>query len=772
MGAGGLLIGFSLSDSAVLPELVAGVPGAAGALPLDQTSPTPAPDRLDAWLRIEKDETVRVFTGKAEIGMGVGTAFAQIVAEELDVPFTHVAIVMGDTATTADQGGVGGSTSVAMGGKPLRNAAASARFVLVQMAATHLGVSPDQLQVKNGIVTVKGDESKNISYGALVAGGEFSNPLSVSGTGFGLNVQGAGKPKDPAMYTVVGQPIARADISHKVLGQFTYVGDFRLPGMLHGRVVRPSTAGAKLVSVDENSVKAIPGIRKVVAKDNFVGVVADTEWAAIRGAKALKVTWSASAPPFPEQNKLYEFMRSATPKATKVKLDKGDTVAALASATKKVHASYEWPFQSHASMGPGCAVADFQPDGVTTVWSGAQKPHALKQGISQLLNLPPDKIRVIWMEDSGSYGRGGFEDTAADAALLSQAVGRPVRVQWMRSDMTAWGGKGPAAVFDITGGIDSDGKVSAIQFTSRTFSGTEIIPQPNTAGNLLGGQLTGHPNDTGTNEFAEWGDMAPPYDFPNVHAVQHVLTPFCEVASPLRGAHLRDPNGPCTTFAVESFIDELAAAAGTDPIQFRLKYFSGEPRIQAVLTAAAERAGWDTRVSPRNGPNQTGKSNGAGQEIATGRGVGLGVRNGTYVATIAEVEVNRSTGAIHVKRFVCAHDCGLIINPDGLRAVISANLIQSLGRTLKEEVAFDRGSVTSVDWNTYHVARASDVPEQVDIVTLNHTELPAGGAGEPSSRATAAAIANAVFDATGVRVRRVPLTPATVKAALAAPHEA
>ena len=568
-GAGGLMVGFSLVDSAVLPHLMAAASPA-------ELSTTPSPDRLDAWLRIEKDGTVHVFTGKAEIGMGVGTAFGQIVAEELDVAPARIVFVMGDTAMTADQGGVGGSTSVSQGAKPLRNAAASAKFALLQLASARLGAAPEQLQVRNGVVSVKGDDAKSVSYGALVDGAEFNRPLSVSGTGFGLNVQGTGKPKDPANYTVVGQPIPRADIAHKVLGDFSYVVDFRLPGMLHGRVVRPTTVGAKLVSVDESSVNGISGIRKVVAKENFVGVVADTEWAAIRGAKALKVNWSAAAPAFPEQDKLYAEMRSAAPKASKIKLDKGDTAAAMTAASKKVQASYEWPFQSHASMGPGCAVADFQADGVTTIWSGAQKPHALKQGVAELLRVPVDKVRVIWMEDSGSYGRGGFEDTAADAALLSQAVGKPVRVQWMRADMTAWGGKGPAAVYDLAGAIDKQGKVTAIQFTSRAFSGTEIIPQPSTAGNLLGGLLTGRPNTNGTDEFAEWGDMAPSYAFANIHAAQHVIAPFYDMGSPLRGTHLRDPNGPCTTFAVESFVDELAAATMTDPIQFRLQYIGDD----------------------------------------------------------------------------------------------------------------------------------------------------------------------------------------------------
>jgi nicotinate dehydrogenase subunit B len=880
-GTGGLLIGFSLADSAIVPQLLS------AAVPPQAVSTTPSPARLDAWLRIEKDETIRVFTGKAEIGMGVETAYSQIVAEELDVAPARVLFVMGDTAETADQGGVGGSTSVAQGAKPLRNASATARFLLLQLAATRLGVPADQLEVKDGIVSVKGDPSKHISYGELAGGADLNDALNVSGAGFGLNVQGAGKPKDPASYTVVGTSLPRVDMPAKILGHFTYITDVRVPGMLHGRVIRPAGVGATPATVDEKSLQGIPGVVKVVVKGNFVGVVAENEWSAIRAAKALKIAWSAPVQAFPEREDLYRNMRAATPKATRVMANQGDAAAVLASATKKVESSYEWPFQSHASMGPGCAVADFQPAGITTIWSGAQKPHALQQGIAQLLNLPADKVHVIWVEDSGSYGRGGYEDTAGDAALLSQAVGRPVRVQWMRADMTAWGAKGPASVFDLSAAVDAAGSVTALQYTSRAFSGTEILPQPNSAGNLLAGQLSGVPNTTGADEFDMWGDMAPRYEFPNLHAVGYVVPTFYATGSPLRGTHLRDPGGPATTFAVESFMDELAASVGADPIEFRLKYIGNDARAKAVLASVAEHAKWDRRPSPKKLNALNGGGIGTGQggdivgtlvsgqvgstadgifrpgtggvgypsclfcpapqyseearkvkyegivvlqviiqpdghatnieivkgpglgleakaidavrtwrfkaalgpsgapvatvtpvevafrlpkataldEVATGRGVALAIRNGTYVATVAEVEVARRTGAVHVRRLVCVHDCGLIVNPEGLRAVISANLLQSLGRALKEEVTFNRSTVTSVDWVTYPVTRASDVPEQIDIVLLNHPDLPPGGAGEPSSRPTAAAIANAVFDATGVRVRQAPLSPARVKAA-------
>jgi nicotinate dehydrogenase subunit B len=749
--AGGLLIGFSLADSAIVPRLLA------AASP--ESVATPSPSRLDAWLRIGKDGIVHVFTGKPEIGMGVETAYAQIVAEELDVSIDRVDFVLGDTAQTANQGGVGGSTSIMMGAKPLRNAAANARYLLTQLASRRLGAPPEQLQVKDGIVSVVGDAAKNISYADLASAGDLNDALKVSGEGFALNVEGAGKPKDPSTYTIVGKSVPRVDLPPKILGKYKYVTDVRVEGMLHGRVIRPSGVGATLVSVDENSAKAIPGYVKAVVKGNFVGVVAENEWAAVQSAKALKVTWTAPKQAFPEQQDLYKHMRAAAPKASKETLNRGDAAAALANAAKKLEATYECPFQSHATMGPGCAVADVHTDGVTTVWSGGQKPHDLQKGFSQLLRVPMDTVRVIWMEDAGSYGRPGFEDAAADAVLLSQAVGMPVRVQWMREDMTAWGSKGPAVLCDLAAGLDSQGEVSAVQFTSRAFSGGETHFRPDAMGNYLGAQLTGIPNTTGVDEFAQWGVQAPPYTFGNIHAMAHVIPALYESASPLRTTHLRDPEGPATSFAVESFIDEIAAAADADPLDFRLKYLD-ESRAKAVLTAAAQKAGWDRRPSP--------KKISAPGEIATGRGIALSTRNGTYVGTVAEVEVNRRTGAVRVKRFVCAHDCGLIINPDALRGTIEANLIQSMGRTLLEEVMFDRSNVTSVDWRTYPVARASDIPSQVEVVLLNHPEIPPNGAGEPSSRNVPAAIANAVFDATGARVRQMPLTPVRVKAALAA----
>jgi nicotinate dehydrogenase subunit B len=754
-GTSGLLVAFNLTDSGVLPRLLA----ASSA----ETVDSPSPGRLDAWLRIDPDGSVRVFTGKVEIGMGVETALIQIVAEELDVPPRQITFVMGDTSRTADQGGVGGSTSIMLGAQPLRNAAATARQLLTELASRRLGVSPEQLEVRDGVVAIKGQSTRSISYGELAGAIDADDVLKATGQGFALNVKGTGKLKDVSSYSVVGKSLPRVDMSPKILGRWQYVTDVRVPGMLHGRVVRPAGTGAKLVSVEESSVRQIPGYVKTVVKGNFVGVVAETEWAAMRAAQALKVVWTQPEPVFPEQQHLYEQMRSVTPKSSKETLSKGEVATALSAATKKVEAAYDWPFQSHATMGPGCAVADVRLDEVTTVWSGAQKPHALRKGFAELLGVPEDKVRVIWVEDAGSYGRPGFEDAAADAVLLSRAAGRPVRVQWSRADMTAWGAKGPAVVYDMAAGLDAQGEVTAFQFTSRAFSGGDIMYLPASAGNYLGAQLTGIPNTTGVDEFAQWGEGTIAYRFPNIHADAHVLPAFFATASPLRTTHLRDPEGPATTFAGESFLDEIAAAADVDPIEFRLRYLDDE-RLRAALTTAAETYGWVSRPSPQK--------SGSRADTATGRGVAIALRGGTRVATIAEVEVNRRSGALRVKRLVCVHDCGLIINPEALRGTIAANLIQSLSRSLKEEVAFDRSSVTSIDWNTYRVARSSDVPDRVEIVLINHPEIAPSGAGEPSTRPTAAAINNAIFDATGARVRQAPLTPARVLAALRASRPA
>ncbi|MFN7983919.1 MAG: molybdopterin cofactor-binding domain-containing protein [Vicinamibacterales bacterium] len=753
--AGGLVVGFALSESwvgSLSAQTGAQVPGA----PPSVGTPLA---RIDSWLRIATDGRVTVCTGKVEIGMGVNVALSQIVAEELDVPVDRITMIMGDTSTTPDQGGVGSSNSVSSGGVALRSVAATVRGLLLQAASTRLGAPVDQLVVVNGVVSLRTDPSKSVTYGDLARDLQADEPLRVTGSGFSLNVQGSGRPKPPSAYTVVGTPVKRTDIAAKVFGRFEYIVDHKVPGMVHGRVLRPPSVGAHVTAVDDADARKVTGFIQTVVKGDFVGVVAQSEWAAVKAARAVKVSWTDPGDVFPPQSELFARMRAATPKASRETVKRGDAAAAIANAVTHVEATYAYPFHSHATMGPGCAVADVQMNGITTIWCGAQKPHASQRGYAEMLGVTPDKVRVAWMEDSGSYGRPGFDDVGADAIVLSRSVGKPVRVQWMRSDLTGWGPKGPATVFELRAGVDANSTISGAQFTSKSFSGGEIHFIPTSQSNFLASQLMGTPNTSGFDEFAEWGSPggnAAPYAIADLQSTAHVIASLASTPSPLAGTHIRDPNGPSTSFAVESFMDELAAAARVDPVQFRLKHLTDD-RAKAVLTAAAEKYGWEARVSPR--------SRGTGS-LLTGRGLALGIRGGTYVGNLAEVEVDTRTGRVRVTRYIVAHDCGLIINPLGLTRTLEANVVQTLSRTLREEVRFSRRAVTSVDWATYPISHLSDVPPAIDVVLINRPEVASTGAGEPASRALAAAVGNAIFDATGVRLREVPFTPERVKAAL------
>lgn len=753
----GLVIGFTMGES-WLTSLSAQAQAQAPAASAAAAVGTPLA-RIESWLRIAPDGLVTVCTGKVEIGMGVNVALSQIVAEELDVPFDRVTMIMGDTSLTPDQGGVGSSNSVSSGGAALRNVAATVKRLLLDAASKHLGVPVERLSVRNGVVTAQTVPETTVTYGELARELRFEEPLRITGSGFTLGVQGSGQPKRPADYSVVGTPVKRTDIAEKVFGTFTYIVDLKVPGMVHGRVIRPPSVGAHVVSVDDTDAKTIAGFIQSVVKGDFVGVVAQREWSAVKAARSLKVTWSDPGDAFPEQRELYARMRDAASKASRETARRGDVAAAFARAVTRVEAVYAYPFHSHATMGPGCAVADVQMNGITTVWCGAQKPHASQRGYAELLGVPPDKVRVAWMEDSGSYGRPGFDDVGADAIVLSQAVGKPVRVQWMRGDLTGWGPKGPATVFELRAGLDAAGNICGAQFTSKSFSGGEIHFIPTARSNFLAAQLMGTPNTSGFDEFAEWGSAgggAAPYVIADLQSTAHVIPSLAASPSPLAGTHIRDPNGPSTSFAVESFMDELSAAARVDPIAFRVRHLSDE-RSKAVLRAAAERFAWEDRPSPRRG--QSGN-------VLRGRGAALGIRGGTYVGNAAEVEVDRRTGQVRVTRYVVAHDCGLIINPLGLKRTLEANVVQTLSRTLKEEVRFSRRAVTSVDWATYPIARLSDVPPAIDVVLINRPDVAATGAGEPATRALAAAVANAIFDATGVRMREVPFTADRVKAGL------
>jgi nicotinate dehydrogenase subunit B len=716
------------------------------------TKPPLMPDQLSSYIAVNADGTVSAFFGKMDMGQGLFVAIGQMVAEELDVPFKAVTVIMGDTATSVNQGGASGSTGIQNGGKQMRMAAAEARRVLVDMAAAKLALPADALTVTDGVVHAKDDRSKRVSYAELIGGRYFNVQLDWNKQwGNPLYAPGKAQPKDPKNHKIVGKPIAREDIAPKVYAQEDFCTDIRRPGMVHGRMIRPAVAGSAPMKVDESSIKDIPGAR-VVWEKAFLGVVADNEWDAIRAADKLKVEWSEVKAPFPDQTALYEHIRSAAVRKRDIGgKETGNVDEAFKTAARVVEAEYEWPFQSHACMGPACAAVEIE-NGNVTCWTGSQKPHFVRDGIALTLGVPAQKVRAIWVVGPGSYGRSDADDAAMDAAVLANAVGKPVRVQYTRAEATGWDPKGPASIHRARAAVDASGNVVAYEFVSKGFSRIDVQTNGSKPPDTLAGQLRAAPlvvNDG-------FGVPAESYEFANKRMAWETIAPLLDRGSPLRSAHLRDPVGPQIHFASESFMDEVAAALNVDPIEFRLRHVK-DARDIAVIKAAAEKAGWQSRPSPRK--DQTGNK-------VSGRGIAYAQRNGTRCAVIAEVDVDRASGKIWARKFTVGHDCGQIINPDGLRHTIEGNVVQGISRTLWEEVKFDAKNVTSVDWMTYPILDITETPEAIEVALVNHPELPPTGAGEPSIRPVAAAIANAIFDATGVRIRRVPFSPDRVKQAL------
>jgi len=751
LGGGSLVV--SLGAPVGL-ETVLGINAAfaQGASPAQGTKPPLTPEQLSSYVAVNADGTVAAYFGKMDMGHGLFVAIGQIVAEELDVPFKAVKVFMGDTANSVNQGGASGSTGIQLGGKQMRVAAAEARRVLVEMAAAKLGVGADQLTVTDGVVHGKTDPAKKASYAELIGGRYFNVQLDWNKqSGNTLYAPGKAQPKPYSEHKIVGQPIKRADIAPKVFCIEDYCTDIKVPGMVHGRMIRPPVAGAVPVKVDESSIKDIPGA-KAVWQNGFLGVVADKEWDAIKAMQTLKVEWSQVTPPFPDQASLYNHIRNAP---VRKRQEEGKTTGnvedAFKTAAKVIEAEYEWPFQSHAPMGPACALVEIK-DGKVTCWTGSQKSHFVQIGLASQLGVPLENVHVIWQTGPGSYGRNDADDCAADAAALAKAVGKPVRLQYMREQGTGWDPKGPASIHRARAGLDAEGKVIAYDFLSKGFSRVDVDTNGSKLPDTLAGQTLGVKLASGDG----FGVPAESYEFANKRAAWETIPPLLDRASPLRSSHLRDPVGPQIHFASESFMDELAAALDLDPIAFRLRHIK-DPRDIAIIKAAAQKFGWDTRPSPRK--DQTGN-------LVSGRGIAYAQRNGTRVAVISEVEIDRSTGKIHAKRFAVAHDCGQIINPDGLVKAVEGNIVQGISRTLWEEVKFDGKNVTTVDWVTYPILDITETPEKIDVVLINHPEIAPSGAGEPSIRPVAAAIANAIFDATGVRIRRVPFSPDRVKQAL------
>jgi len=710
------------------------------------------PASLDSWLAIAPDGTVTVFTGKVDLGTGVETALAQIVAEELDVPFNRVKMIGLDTQKAIDQGTTAGSRSIERGGPQLRQAAAAARQELLKRAAARLKATPENLIVKDGIVSVAGDSKKSVSYGQLIGGKQFNVKITATGKGWDMKVAPEVKAKNFKDYKIVGTSQKRMELPPKLTGEFVYAHDVRVPGMLHGRVVRPPTITAKPASIDDSAAKNIPGFMRVVQEGSFVGVVCRTEWAAINAAKALKMTWSQPATKMPSSpDEVFAYIKNTKILRDQKTVNKGNPETALPQAAKTYEATYRWPFQMHGMMGPSCAVADVGKERAT-IYTGTQGSFETRKAVAELLGFPEKNVRVLYREASGSYGRMGADDVSEDAALLSRAMGAPVRVQWMRDDEHGWEPKGPAQLDMARAGVDAQGKIIAWDFadhglplTAASGRGLRLL-----ASRQIGMKPTSDGNSNGT---AGLGEM---YSFDNQKCAAPLVPWVQPDETPLRTGYLRAPGDLGRCFASESFIDEIAADQRIDPVQFRLRHLGENKRGADALIAVAKQARWQERPSPA--PASSGSQ-------LMGRGVAISNRAGTICGAVAEVEVNKSTGEVAVKRFVLSHDCGLIINPDGLKNQIEGNIVQGVSRALMEEVGFDSSGIKTLDWSSYPVIRFPDVPE-IEIVLINRPEMPALGGGEPSSAPIAAAIANAIFDATGVRLRQAPFTPERVLAGM------
>jgi CO/xanthine dehydrogenase Mo-binding subunit len=759
--SGMLVVG--VSAAAVVGPFVAGAGAQDAARGL---YPDPDYHQLDSWIVIHEDNTATFYVGKTDCGQGTGTAFRQMMSDELDVAYDKTTCIMGTTDITVDQGGSGGSDAIQTDGWPMRRVAAEARRVLLEMASQRLGVPVAGLAVSNAVISVTADPSKKVTYGELIGGRKFNVALT------GANIDattGVAKVKPVQELRMVGQSPQRYDIPAKVDGSNKWAVDVKLPGMVHARNVKPPVAGAKLVSIDESSVRNLPGFVKVVSKGNYVAVVFEREEQAIAGARQLKVNWQKPATqPFPKSDDLFTYMRGAMPTSKPAPTTIGNPDAAFASAAKVVEAEYEVPFQGHTAIGPAHATAD-PSNGQLTIYSNDMKSYGMRNGVAQFLGMPRERVRVVWMDGPQGYGRTAADDAGFEAAYLATELARPVRMQWMRSEEQAWDTKGPAFVVKIRGALDAQGNLAALDYTARSCDYNHLgYNEPDT---VLIAQLMGK-----RRAMPAAGNSA----FPNeMYAIPHRRTALEVVGlpliweTPLRTGNLRDPNGPQSTFASESFIDEMAAAAKADPLEFRMRMLTASTdddngfrraRSIAVLKAAAEKYGWQPRPAP-NAQRARG-------DVLTGRGVSYTYRNQTIVAEIAEVEVNRRTGRVWVKRLVCAHDCGLVVNPEGLRRTIEGGMLHSISRALYEEVAFDTEKVLSVDWVSHPTLTHLDAPAQIDVVLVNgdpnpnRPDLPHYGAGETSCKPMIAAVANAIFDATGVRMRRVPFRKERVLAAL------
>ena len=712
-------------------------------------------NQLDAWIAIGVDGSVTAFTGKCEFGQGLYTAQMQLIAEELSVPFSRVKLIQCDTSLTPDQGTTSGAQShpTNFNQGALALAGATAREALLAAAAKQLGSSVDQLALKDGVISLKTDPSKKVTYGELIGGRKF-----------GLTLNRAAKRKPASEWTVLGKPIARVEIPAMVTGQFEYVHNVKVPGMLHGRVVRPPAVGATVVSVDENSIHGMPGLIKVVVKNNFVGVVAEKPWQALQAATKLKVNWTPGIG-LPRYDGFHDFMRNAKETRDTFAVNSKDVDRKLAGAADVIKATYRYPYQMHGSIGSSCAVADVQP-GKATIWSPTQAVYPLKTSMAMVLSMAPDNVRIIYRQGAGCYGVNQADSVSYDAAMLSQAVGKPVRVQLTRKDEMAWENYGYPFVMDESAAVNADGSIAA--WDHETWSAVMGgRPGANAPGNVASGFLAGFepqpfaPRSPAPEpgNYSNGSNAVPSYYAGGTGTVASVRVLIHNVKSPFFTGPLRSPERLQNTFAHESFIDEIAASLKADPVEYRLRHLS-DPRLIAVVKAVAKAANWQTRPSPQNTASRSG--------ILAGRGISCVLYEGDngYCALVAEVDVDPNTGVIVVKRMVIGNDAGPISNPDGLKNQLEGGALHGVSRALLEEVTWDDQKVTSIDWHTYHPLPVGALIPKIETVLINRPDERATGAGETAVTVVAAAIGNAVFDATGVRLRQVPFTPERVKAAL------
>jgi nicotinate dehydrogenase subunit B len=748
---GALIVSFSSGSVGLLSAQVQG--------PFGTHSSHIDPENLDSWLAVGDDGVITAYTGKCDFGQGILTAQSQLVAEELCVRVARVKLIQCDTSVCPDQGTTSGSQSTPtnFNSESLALAAATAREALLSLAARKLGEPVENLRVEDGVVT--GTKGHHVRYEDLIGTKHFNLPLRT-----------AAKRRSAADWTVLGKPIPSLDRTALMTGQFEFVHNVRVPGMLHGRVVRPPEMGATVAHIDQESVRKIRGLVEVVVRKNFVGVVAETQYQATVAARQLVVQWNPGQE-LPPQKDFFDHLQKQ-PSRDAVSVDSQDVEARLADASSIIRARYTYPYQMHGSVGASCAVADVKPESAT-VWSATQSAYPTRSIVAKLLNMSLDKVRVIYVRGSGCYGLNGADAVSFDAAILSHAVGKPVRLQFSRQDEMMWENLGSACTVQLRAGLAQDGRIVAWDREDWVAS-MGNRPGYDQPGNIITGVLLGYepelpeprPPKPPSGKFRNQSNTVPSYfagciagscggdgTIRSERALTHT------VRSPFFTGPLRSPLRIQNTFANECFMDELGAHAKADPVAFRLLHLQNS-RVIGVLKAAAQQAGWQARSSPKAGVSRAGTVSGRGIACVAYEG------NNGYAALVAEVDVDLETGTVRPKRFVVALDCGPISNPDGLRNQTEGGILQGMSRALVEEVTWDNRRVTSVDWETYRSLYLNYEMPTVETVFVTPADVPATGAGETAITVTAAAIGNAIFDATGVRIRDVPFTPRRIKAAL------